>query len=262
MNAHWLLLCLACLLCSGGCRSDPRPKQELVVFAAASLREAFTEIREEFRRTHPQVEVVFNFAGSQELRSQIEHGAPADVFASADPEHMRALMRAGHAEPARVFARNELVVVAAQKARTLRQFGDLDRAERVVVGAAEVPVGRYTQRVLDRAGRKLGAEWRARVDARIVSRELNVRQVLAKVRLGEADAGIVYESDARAVHGAVRTIEIPRDINETAEYPLAVLAAARQPGPARAWAELVLSRAGQRILEHAGFLPPSSSHSK
>ncbi len=256
MHVFRLLLCVCCLLGSLGCRGGASAsKQELVVFAASSLREAFTAIREQFLREHPDVQVTFNFAGSQELRAQIEHGARADVFAAADREHLQTLVRAGRAEPPRIFAQNEpVMVVAAHQADVLREFPDLARAERLVVGAAGVPIGRYTGRVLERAAQKLGPAWRARVEARVVSRELNVRQVLAKVSLGEADAGIIYRSDVRTAPRPVRTIEIPDAFNETAEYPLAVLTSAPSPELARAWVLFVLSEAGQRTLHRFGFL--------
>jgi molybdate transport system substrate-binding protein len=256
MRALWLMLCVAGLVGSLGCRGGAaEPKRELVVFAASSLRDAFTAISAEFVRQHPGAEVTFNFAGSQELRAQLEHGARADVFAAADREPLQALLKARRAEPPRIFAHNRPVIVVAERSATvLRDFADLARAERLVLGAPEVPIGRYTARVLDRAAGPLGPEWRARVASHVVSRELNVRQVLAKVSLGEADAGIVYQSDVRAAPAPVRTIEIPEAYNETAEYPLAVLTGAPNPELARAWVQLVLSDAGQRTLQRFGFL--------
>jgi molybdate transport system substrate-binding protein len=254
-----VLLCVA-LLAVGCKRSRPAPHDALVVFAAASLREPFTGLREEFRRSHPQAVVTFNFAGSQELRAQIEHGAAADVFASADLRHMDALVRGQHATAARSFARNEgVLVVAAKGPEALQRFADLPRAERLVVGADTVPIGRYTQQVLERAGKQLGPDWRARVESKVVSRELNVRQVLAKVSLGEADAGIVYRSDVHAEQGSVRVVAIPAELNVTAEYPIAVLTDAAHPELARAFTELVLSPVGQRALTRGGFLSISTS---
>lgn len=256
---------IACAVCVAlfavACkRSRPAARDELVVFAATSLREPFTGLSQDFRRGHPRTTVTFNFAGSQELRAQIEHGAPADVLASADLRHMDALVRGQHVTPARVFARNELVlVVAAKRAEALLSFGDLPQAERLVVGADAVPIGRYTQQILERAGKKFGAEWRARVEGRVVSRELNARQVLAKVSLGEADAGIVYRSDALAERGSVRVVTVPAELNVVAEYPIAALTDAARPELAREWTELMLSPAGQQALARAGFIPISTS---
>lgn len=242
-----------------GCkRPGPPAAQErrLVVYAAASLREAFTAIGEDFERAQPGVELTFSFAGSQQLRTQLEHGAPADVFASADQRQMDELLRAGRVLGPVVFARNEPVLVVAQEsAGAIRGLGDLPGASRLVIGAPEVPIGRYTLALLDRASASLGPDFRARVEARVVSRELNVRQVLAKVVLGEAQAGIVYRTDARSAQDRVAVVKIPEELNVIAEYPIAVVSQAAHPGLARAWVERVLSADGQRALRAAGFLP-------
>lgn len=228
--------------------------EKLAIFAAASLRDVFSVMARDFERSHPDVEITFNFAGSQELRSQLEHGAPADVFASADQRHMSDLVRAGRAADPVLFARNEpVLVVARESAGAVRSLGDLPRVERIVIGAPEVPIGKYTLEILERARATLGADFRARVEARIVSRELNVRQVLTKVALGEAQAALVYRTDARAAGDRVGVVSIPSDINVVAEYPIAILTDAAHPRVARAWVDFVLSPAGQRALSSAGF---------
>lgn len=220
----------------------------MVVFAASSLRDAFTAIAVPFERVRPGVQVTFNFAGSQELAAQLEQGAPADVFAAADPQTMQ---RVDRAQVPVVFARNALVLVVAREADdTVRTFAQLPSATRIVVGAPEVPVGRYTQQVLERAG----AEFRAKVEAKVVSRELNVRQVLTKVTLGEADVGIVYRSDAQAAGAAVTVVEIPPELNVLAQYPIAALEGAPHPALARGWLEAVRGPEGQQALTRAGFL--------
>jgi molybdate transport system substrate-binding protein len=234
----------------------------LTVFAAASLRDAFTALGEDFKRDHPGVEVTFNFAGTQELRAQLEHGAAVDVFASADPRPMDELARASRVAPPVVFARNEpVVVVARESAASLRSLAELPNASRIVLGTPEVPIGRYTLQVLDRASTRLGADFRARVEARVVSRELNVRQVLAKVSLGEAQAGFVYRTDAHAAQDRVTILTIPPEINVIAEYPIAVVTGAPHPQLARAWVDYVRSAVGQRALQSAGFLGPTGSGS-
>ena len=134
-------------------------------------------------------------------------------------------------------------------------LADLPRAERIVVGAPEVPIGSYTLQILRRAAGKLGADFPMRVEAKIVSRESNVRQVLAKVQLGEADAAIVYLSDALAARGKVAVVEIPPELNVMAEYPIAALKAAPHPDLARRFIELVRSPAGLSDLHEAGFVP-------
>jgi molybdate transport system substrate-binding protein len=138
---------------------------------------------------------------------------------------------------------------------TLKTFADLPLADRIVVGAPEVPIGAYTNRILDRAADRLGALFPARVQAKIVSRELDVRQVLAKVVLGEADAGVVYRTDAISAKGKVRVLEIPPEINVRAAYPIASLKRAPNPGLAAEFVGLVRSPSGAAALREAGFVP-------
>jgi molybdate transport system substrate-binding protein len=241
--------------------AQEQPKQgKLVVFAAASLREVFTQLEGDFQRSHPGVEVTFNFAGSQELRTQLEQGAVADIFASADTHHLEVLARTARVSPPTLFARNSPVLVVARESEaTIRSLADLPSARRIVIGAPEVPIGRYTLQLLDNAGRVLGSDFRARVEARVVSRELNVRQVLNKVSLGEAQAGFVYRTDARAAKPPLAQVELPAELNVVADYPVAVVAGAPHPTLARAWIALLLSARGQSALAEAGFLPPPGS---
>jgi molybdate transport system substrate-binding protein len=239
-----------------------QPENEVVVFAAASLKEPFGALAGAFERAH-HVEVTFNFAGTQELRTQIEHGAPVDVFASADQKHMSELVRARKASGPALFARNEPVLVVSKELMgELAAFAELPRARRIVLGAPDVPIGRYSLQILDNASKTLGSDFRARVEARVVSRELNVRQVLAKVTLGEADAAIVYRTDAATAKGAVGVVGIPPELNVLAEYPIAVLEGAPHPRLARAWVALVLSVEGQAALAKAGFMLPVRSTTK
>jgi len=228
------------------------------VFAAASLREAFTAMGDSFKRSHPGVELVFNFAGTQELRAQLEQGAPVDVFASADKRHMDALVSASMVLSPAVFVRNEpVVVVAKESSSTIRTFADVARAERIVVGTPEVPIGRYTLEILDRASRVFAADFRSAVEAHVVSRELNVRQVLAKVSLGEAQAGFVYRTDARNALDRVSVLTIPAEVNVLADYLIAVVKGCAHPHLAQAWVAFVLAADGQEQLRRAGFLSPA-----
>lgn len=256
---HALVLAAVTLLAS--CKHElPRkgqaPQKDVTVFAAASLREAFTELGHTFEGTHPGAHMVLSFAGSQTLRAQIEQGAPADVFASADERHMAALLAAGHVRAPQLFANNELVVVVAQaKATTLRTLSELPNAERIVLAAPEVPVGAYTLQALAQLQALFGADFRARVEAHVVSREPDVRQVLAKVSLGEADAGIVYRTDALTAKDQVAVLRIPSEYNVIASYPIAVTAGTKSPALAQAFVELVLSPEGARVLKQQGFTP-------
>jgi molybdate transport system substrate-binding protein len=237
----------------------PAQEEQVVIFAASSLRDGFGEVAKLFKHTHPNVKVTFNFAGSQELRTQVEQGAQADVFASADHKHMDELVHANLATVPITFARNEpVIVVAKESAAQIHTMADLPKAERIVLGAKEVPIGRYTEQILELASARFGNDFRQRVEAKVVSRELNVKQVLAKVSLGEAQAGVVYRTDVRGAKD-ITTVDIPSNLNVVAEYPMAVLAKAPHPALAQAWLELVSSAEGQNTLHKAGFLPPSAS---
>lgn len=228
--------------------------RELTVFAAASLREVFEDLGKTLEAKKPGLKVRLNLAGSQELRTQIEQGAAADVFASADTKHMTALDKAGRVQSPRVFARNAPVIVVPKgNPSGIKSFADLPKARHLVIGTPEVPIGTYTLEILGKANAAMGADFRDRVLARVASRELNVRQVLAKVTLGEADAGIVYQTDANAARDKVEVVAIPADVNVIAEYPVAVLTNAPQAAAAAAFVDLLLSPEGQKRLAAAGF---------
>jgi molybdate transport system substrate-binding protein len=249
-----LALCLLGLLLGVAIAAPAEGTKELNVFAAASLRESFAELGKQFEATHPGTKVLFNLGGSQELRAQIENGAPADVFASADQKHLQALVAEKLAAEPKIFAGNEpaLVVPKGNPAR-LRSLQDLPRAKRIVIGVPQVPIGSYTLRILDAASKRYGGELRSKVEANVVSRELNVRQVLAKVVLGEADAAIVYRTDAAAAKGKVEVIPIPSEVNVVAEYPIALLTKAKEAALAKEFVDLVLSNAGREVLSRYGF---------
>ncbi len=239
--------------------TSPPEETELFVFAATSLREAFGEMETRFEASHPGVDVTLQLAGTQELRAQIEAGAPADVLASAETASMGALHAAGRVGDATIFARNEPVLVVSREARDrVTTFADLPSAERIVLGVPEVPIGRYAAAIFDNADREIGPGFRARVEAHVVSREPNVRQVLAKVAMGEAEAGIVYRTDVRGADEAMRVVSIPPEVSVIAAYPIATLEGAPHPRLARAWIELVLGAEGRDVLSEAGFLAPEA----
>ena len=228
--------------------------QELTVFAAASLREVFQSIALTFEKQHPNLKVRFNFAGSQDLRVQIEQGAKVDVFASADWKHMKSLSTQGLVAEPKVFARNlPVVVVPKNNPAKVATFADLAKVTHLVVGAPEVPIGAYTETIFAAAEKLNGKAFADRVRANVRSRELNVRQVLTKVALGEGDAGIVYKTDALTMPDKVQVIEIPSAINVVAEYPIAALKAAPHAELAREFVKLVLSKEGDKVLTAAGF---------
>ncbi len=225
----------------------------LHVYAASSLAESFFAMEEAFEVAHPGTDVVLAFAGSQVLRLQIEQGAPADVFASADPAHMQALVERGRVRDGRVFAHNQLVlIVPPGNPARIESFRDLPRASRLVIGTENVPVGSYARRVLRRAEAAGDGGFAASVLARVASEESNVRLVRAKVELGEADAAIVYRSDTVAA-GGVRAIEIPPALNVNADYSIGIVEGSANGALAEAWLAFVLSGEGRRLLARHGF---------
>lgn len=232
--------------------------QTLTVFAASSLTNAFEDIAAAFEADNPGVTVLLNVAGSSTLRTQIEQGAPADVFASANVFHMDALLEADLVTDIQLFARNRLVVVSQPQA-DIQTLGELAReGVRLVIAAPQVPVGGYAREMLERLAARDGQAIVDAILANVVSEELNVRQVTSKVLLGEADAGVVYQSDA-LVFAELAVIAIADDVNVTAEYPIAVVRDASEVDVARAFINFVLSEEGQRVLEAYGFLPVTAS---
>ncbi|MFW6198359.1 MAG: molybdate ABC transporter substrate-binding protein [Acidobacteriota bacterium] len=230
---------------------------ELSVFAASSLTEAFRQLEEGFEAAHPDIDVRLTFSGSQVLRLQLEQGAVADVFASANERHMDALVDAGMVSYSRVFAHNELVVVVPpDNPASVDSFPELPRAERLVIGTEGVPVGIYTRQLLDRAGAELGEEFVARLRDSVVSEEANVRLVRAKVELGEADAAIVYRTDA-TVSDRVKVVAVPESLNVRASYFIGPITASGNPAADR-FIAYVLSEEGRRALEDHGFVTGAS----
>jgi molybdate transport system substrate-binding protein len=239
--------------------AGPRGSAEtLRVSAAASLTESFQEIARAFESAHPGDSVELNFAGSQILRTQIEQGAPVDVFASADVTHAASLEAAGLLGPCQVFARNRLVVVVPAREPRVGRLQDLARPGiKVVVAGPNVPVGRYTTQVLAKlsAAGPFGDDFQTRVQANVASQETDVRAVVSKVVLGEADAGFVYATDAAAASDKVRAIDIPARYNVVAEYPIGVVSKSPAAGKAKDFVALVLGEKGQEILRRHGFVP-------
>lgn len=230
--------------------------ETLRVFAAASLTDAFRELAALFEQQHAGDSVELNFAGSQVLRAQIEQGAPADVFASADEVHARALEAAGLLGPCTVLARNKLVLVVPRESPRVGRLQDVARpGVKVLVAGPTVPVGRYTTQVLAKlAGAGVyGDDFQGRVQANVVSQETSVRVVLSKIALGEADAGFVYVTDAVAAAQRVRSIDIPERYNVVAEYPIGLVTKSAVAASARAFIGLVLGQEGQAALRRHGF---------
>jgi molybdate transport system substrate-binding protein len=242
-----LLVALAVLAAACGSASDTTAGQprELSVFAAASLTDAFTQLGSDFTAAHPDVKVAFNFAGSNDLVTQLQQGAPADVLATADTSNMDA---AGDlVGTPQMFAGNKLMIaVEPGNPQHITGLADLARKDlKVVLAAPEVPAGRYAQEALDKAG----------VTVKPVSLEVSVKGAVTKISLGEADAGIVYVTDVAAAKGKIEGVPIPDDQNLIASYPIATTTGSQYPDDAKSFMDFVLSDAGQKVLADNGFLP-------
>jgi len=285
MNKHLVLLSLLIIIALTGCvkpgtdlpsgtvpsqvaypaeKSAPPTaiptKHTLTVFAAASLTGAFQEIGKDYETTNPGVNVSFNFAGSQILRTQLEQGAAADVFSSADHKNMDLLVTENLVDENTYqdFATNKLtVVLPAGNPGNVQTLEDLARPNlKLILADSSVPAGNYARQILTNMSEApmYGADFSEKVLANVVSNETDVKQVVTKVELGEADAGIVYISDAIAAPDLI-TISIPNEFNVTAKYPIAVLTNAPEPKLAEAFIAYILSPAGQAVLNKWGFSP-------
>jgi molybdate transport system substrate-binding protein len=249
---------IAMLLSACGGTASSSQSRTLTVYAAASLTDAFTEMGEAFEALHPGITVAFNFGGSQNLRTQIEQGAPADVFASANTKEMDALIAGEFVDTGapNVFLNNQLVVILPQaNPAGIASLEDLAKPGlKLVLAAEEVPAGRYAREVLENLNAVFGAEFKEEVLSNVVSNEDNIRQAVTKVQLGEADASIVYVSNAIAVP-ELQQIEIPAEMNVIAEYPIAPLAGSANTELANAFIDYILSPEGQAVLQKWGFTP-------
>jgi molybdate transport system substrate-binding protein len=241
-------------------RKNDKISHELIVFAAASLTGAFQQIGQSFEADNPGVQVSFNFAGSQILSTQLEQGAPADVFASADQKNMDLLIsdKLVMAGTVQQFATNSLVVILpARNPGQVITLADLARPGlKLVLADASVPAGNYARQMLNKMSEDTmyGKDFITRVLANVVSNETDVKQVVTKVELGEADAGIVYTSDAVATP-ELQTLTIPAKFNVIASYPIAILSNAPSVEAAKAFVSYVNSPAGRAILAKWGLNP-------
>jgi molybdate transport system substrate-binding protein len=219
----------------------------VTVFAAASLTETFTKLGKDFEAANPGAAVRFNFAGSSALATQLDQGAPADVFAAAAPANMKTVTDAGGAAgPPTTFVKNQLVIAVAKgNPRGLRGLADLTGPGiKVALCAEQVPCGAAAKQAL------------GQVKLTPVTLEQDVKGALAKVKLGEVDAALVYRTDARAAAAAVEGIEFPESAGAVNDYPIVVLNGARNPAGAKAFVAYVLSGAGRTVLTGAGFQAP------
>ncbi|MFF9149067.1 molybdate ABC transporter substrate-binding protein [Streptomyces sp. NPDC014861] len=222
------------------------PPANLTVLAAASLTDVFKTAGAAYEKAHPGTKITFSFAGSQELVAQVSQGSPADVLVTADTKSMDKV-KADTGSPA-IIAKNRLVIATGEgnpfKVDDLKDLADTKL--KVVLAAPEVPAGKYSKQVLDKQG----------VAVKPVSQEPSVRAVLSKVELGEADAGLVYRTDAASAADKVDAVEIPDGQNAIAQYPAATLKDSKNAEAAAAFVAWLSSPAGQKILQEAGFQKP------
>ena len=235
--------------------------ETLIVFAASSLANAFEAIAIRFEAENPDVDIIFNFASSSDLAAQLTEGADADVFASANIRQAARAREAGRLGSAlTIFAKNRLIIIVPDDnpAAIMSIDGLAYAGVSLVVAAPDVPARIYTDLVLTQlaADPAYGEAYRMAVIANIVSEEQNVRQVAAKIALGEADAGIVYVSDVTPdIADQVMTIAIPDSVNTLANYPIAITNDAAHSERARAFVAFVASGCGQQILQMWNFIP-------
>ena len=231
----------------------------LTVFAASSLTDAFGELARIFEERNPGVEVRQSFESSSTLLTQIQQGAPADVFASAAEEEMNSAAKddlvAGEPE---IFVRNrEVIMVPQENPAGIESMRDLaSPGTRLVLAEDGVPAADYAMEILGKADAEYGGNFKRNVLSNVVSREADVRASVSRVALGDADATFGYASDYTPdIRDRVRVVEVPESLNIVASYPIAALQDAKNPGLAREWVDLVVSEKGQRVLEKWGFEP-------
>ena len=255
-------LCTFLVACGGSTTTGSTPTPAAVslnVFAAASLTESFNEIAAVYHQQHPDVTIKPNYNGSQILEQQIANGAPADVFASADLTNMQKASGGGLVNTSQVFVKNRLVVIVPisnpGKISTLK---DLTRkGVKIDLEAATVPAGKYSRQVLVNLSKSpdYGSGYGNAVLGNVVSEETNVKAVVQKVQLGEADAGFVYRTDVTAaVANQLTVIDIPDPYNVLALYPIAVVKSSAHASDAQDFVNFVLSPAGQAILKKYNFI--------
>lgn len=218
------------------------------VFAAASLMETFTTLTTQFEEAHPGVKITLNFGASSALANGITQGQPADVFASASPTNMDAVINAGDASSSTAFAKNVMeIAVPPANPGDVKVLADLAKPGlKVALCQPQVPCGRVAAKVFSNAKLTLTP----------VSQEADVKSVLTKVQLGEVDAGVVYVTDVKAAGTKVKGIEIPSGVNASTSYPIATLTSSANPKLADAFVAYVLSSKGTDVLKAAGFGAP------
>ncbi|MDD2756259.1 MAG: molybdate ABC transporter substrate-binding protein [Methanothrix sp.] len=267
IKIHVLVALIAALVLASSAGLAEEPK-ELTVFTAASLTGAFGEIGQIYTN-QTNIKVAFNFDGSQALRTQIENGAYADVFVSANKKQMNAVKNIGLMNNSSIiiFTENKLsLIVPKDNPAKVGNLSDLAKPGlKIVIGTKDVPVGDYALQIISKLGNDsaYGPDYKAKVLANVISQETNVNYVVTKVALGEADVGFAYVSDVtEQLASKVDKIDIPDEYNIIAEYPLGILLESKYPAESKEFIDLVISDEGKAVLEKYGFTPVESEPAK
>lgn len=263
INKHVFAALIAVLVLASSAGLAEEPK-ELTVFAAASLTGAFGEIGQMFEN-ETGIDLVINFDGSQALRTQIENGAYADIFASANKKQMNAVKSSELMNNSSIviFTKNKLsLIIPKDNPAKIDNLSDLAKPGlKIVMGTKDVPVGDYALQIISKLGNdsSYGPDYKTKVLANVISQETNVNYVVTKVALGEADVGFAYVSDVtEEMAGKVDKIDIPDQYNIIAEYPMGILLESKYPTEGQEFMNLVISNEGKAILEKYGFAPAES----
>lgn len=262
-------LMIGAVLLAAGCTSTAETattadaEKSITVFTAGSLKGAFTDIAAAYEEAHPGTTVVLNIDGTQSLRTQVEQGARGDVFASANTKHMNALMAEGFMDNATVaeFVTNKVTIaIPASNPGNLATLSDLATpGKKILIGTTDVPVGGYAREVLGKMADDplYGQDYEDGVMTNVISEETNVNNIIAKLLIGEADAGFTYTSDVvtPAYADQLTTIPIPDEYNVIARYPIGVLDESADPQAAADFIDFVCSAEGGEILGTYGFEP-------
>lgn len=236
--------------------------ETLTIFAASSLTDVFSELKDAFIEQYPNSDVLINFASSSTLAAQVNAGAPADIFASANPIQMQVAVDDGriNVDDVEIFATNQLVVIMpADNPANIISLEDLaNDGILLVLAVPDVPIRVYTDAMLEALNIEFGEGFSDRVLRNLVSEEANVRQVVARITLGEADAGIVYKSDIIGeISDQVTVIPVDTSLSPLATYPIATLSDSPHLDLAEAFIDFVLAEDGQMILHSYGFCSPA-----
>ena len=260
-----VMIAVLLLAASAGYAQEPK---ELTVFTATSLTGAFSEIGQMYKN-ETNISVSFNFDGSQALRTQIENGAYADVFASANQKQMKAIENDELMNNSSIviFTKNKLsLIVPKGNPAKIVNLSDLAKPGlKIVMGTKDVPVGDYALQIISKLGNDsaYGPDYKTKVLANVISQETNVNYVVTKVALGEADVGFAYVSDiTEDLTSKVDKIDIPDEYNVVAQYPMGVLLESKYPVESQEFISRVLSDKGKAVLEKYGFAPVAGGAAK